>query len=186
MKKTIFIVALLLFLVCVVTSIGVVVRREILACDVQSLVWAEGEMPEGWEEAWKAEPPALDRMGAGQVYKVFMQSGDETAYHTVYEYSNRTLAALHIFVDNEVFFPSVGWNWGEMDDTGNQHLCADQHKIRCGHSNDPYLSDRCTAVLRYGPYISDFSSSVQGGFMSKVEFKRIVLRIDARLCHCKK
>jgi len=33
-----------------------------------------------------------------------MQNGDETAHHTVYQYSNRTLAQLHILVDNEVFF----------------------------------------------------------------------------------
>jgi hypothetical protein len=186
MKRSLLLVALLLLTTCIVVGIGVVIRREKLECNVHALVLAEREMPEGWKEEWRVEPPALDRRGAKQAYGVFMQNDDETAHHTVYEYSNRTLAALHVSVDNQIFFPSVGWSWRELEGTGSLPLYADQRQIKCGHSNDPYLSDRCTAILRYGPYISDFSSTIREGVMSIDEFKQIVLRIDAQFGRCKK
>jgi hypothetical protein len=185
-KKSLILVALVLITVCVVGGIGVGIRKEKSQCDIHALVLVEREMPDGWQKEWVIESPVLEQRGAGQVYRVFMRNGDKTAHHTVYKYSNRTLATLRIFVDNQLFFPSAVWTWRELEGTEGLPLCADQRQIRCGDSNDPYLGDRCTAVLRYGSYVSDFSSSVQERVMSVEEFKQIVLGIDARFCHCKK
>jgi hypothetical protein len=100
-KKSLILVALVLVTTCVVGGIGVVIRKEKSQCDIHALVLAEREMPVGWQKKWVIESPVLEQRGAGQVYSVFMQNGDETAQHTIYEYSNRTLATLHIFVDNQ-------------------------------------------------------------------------------------
>jgi len=185
MKRPLLLVGLLLVILCIVLGVGVAITREKLRCDVNTLVLAEGEMPEDWNLVWEIQPPALPRLGSRRAYGVFMQNGDETAHHTVYEYSNRTLAVLHITVENQTFFPSIGWNWRELEGTRGMPLCADQREIRCGDSDDPYLGSRCTAILRYGPYVSDFSSSVQEGVLSIEEFKQIVLKIDGQLCQCR-
>jgi hypothetical protein len=177
-------VAVFLLAVLVVVGTLTVVRRENQKCSIDSLVLGEEGMPEGWKKEWSILPPALDTLGAQHAYSIFMQNGDETAHHTVYHYSNEWLAIFHIWFDDEVFFPTVGWDWSELEGANRLSLDADQQQIRCGDSNDPYLGSRCAAVLRYGPYISDFSSSTREGVMSTEDFEQIVLQIDDlfRLC----
>lgn len=143
-------------------------------------------MPEGWEVKWAVLPPALDSLGAQQAQSVFMENGLNTASHTIYRYSNRWLAAFRVRLHREVFFPSSGWDWSELAQSQNLPLQADDRQIRCGEGTLPILGNRCGAVLRYGPYLSDFSSSMEQGVMSIGEFEQIVLKIDDLFSSCLK
>ena len=71
-----------------------------------------------------------------------------------------------------------------MEGAKSLSLQADQRQIKCGESDNPYLDEMCAAVLRYGPYISDFSASIQEGTMSTEEFKQVVLEIDEIFRSC--
>lgn len=179
------VIAVALFLVvsiaaCVLTFGSV----ENPKCSIISLVLEEEMMPEGWRNKWAILPPALDTLGAQEARRMIMQKGDGAAGHTVYQYSNRWLATLHFRFEKELFFPSVGWKWSRLEGVNSLPLHADQLQLKCGDSNDPHLGNSCTAVLRYGPYISDFSSSIQEGVMSTEEFKEIVLKIDELFSLC--
>lgn len=184
MKKKLCIVAALFLAISIAACVLTIARRENPKCSINSLVLDEEGMPEGWSNKWGVLPPALEPLGAQQAYRMIMQNGNETAGHTVYQYSNRWLAAFHVWFDREMFFPSVGWDWSELQGASSLPLHADQWQIKCGDSNYPSLGNSCTAVLRYGPYISDFGSSIQEGVMSTEEFIEIVLKIDELFSSC--
>ena len=105
--------------------------------------------------------------------------------HAVYRYRNRWLAIFHFWFDKEVFFPSGCADWSELQEADSWPLHADQRYIRCSVATCPPLNDYCSAVLRYGLYISDFNVSTSGdGAISLEEFKEIVLKIDERFRLC--
>ena len=186
MKKRRYVIITLVFVFFIVACLLPIVRRGSQQCSIDSLVVDEGKMPEGWENKWTILPPALDALGAQEAYSIFMHNGNETASYAVFQYSNRWLATFHVWFDNEVFFPSVGWEWSELEGASSLPLNADQIQIKCGDSSLLHLDDRCTAVLRYGPYISNFSSSTQLGVMSTEEFKKVLLKIDDVFSSCVK
>ena len=143
-------------------------------------------MPEGWRNDLGFLPPALDALGAQEAFLMTMESDEGGAIsHTVYRYRNKWLATFHFWFDRAVFFPSVSTDWSELEQANRLPLHADQQQIQCGVANAPLLSDRCVAVLRYGPYISDLGSSVgESGDIGIEEFMEIVLKIDKRFTSC--
>lgn len=176
----------LLFLL-IVAGVLVIVRKENSRCSIEALAVDEKWMPEGWQNddtfAFTLLPEQ-NRSGAQQALYVPMDNEHYTAYHTVYLYPNKWLAVFHIWFYREKFFPSVGWEWSELEGSRNLPLHADQWQVKCGVGNYSLLGNRCAAVLRYGPYVSDFSSSIQEGVMSTEEFEEIVLEIDELFSSC--
>jgi hypothetical protein len=185
MKKKLCIVAVLFLAISVAACILAITRKESSKCSINSLIVDEERMPEGWSNKWGVLPPALELLGAQQAYCMIIQNGNETASHTVYQYSNAWLAAFHVWFDRETFFPSVGWDWSDLERANDLSLHADQRQIKCGTGNYPLLGDQCTAILRYGTYVSDFGSSIdEEGAMSTEEFIEIVLKIDELFSSC--
>jgi hypothetical protein len=171
---------LLLIAACVLIAAW----EESSKCGIDPLVLGEEKMPEGWKTEWVVLPPALETLGAKEACGVFLKNNDETAHHTVYRYSNRWLASFHMWFDRETFFPSVGWEWSDLEGAEALPVRADQWQVECGASNYPLLGSRCAAAFRYGPYVSDFSSSIKEGVMSTEEFTETVLRIDELFDSC--
>jgi len=91
---------------------------------------------------------------------------------------------LFLRINNEVFFPSGLRTWLKLKESEDWLLNGDEVKIQCGDSDDPLLGFRCDAVIRYGQYISKFSSPIEKGVMSQEEFKATVLAIDDRIASC--
>jgi len=190
MKKRGCSVVLLLLLSAFVVCTLTIVKTEHPKCRIESLVLSEERMSGRWQifesDLWPAFLPRQDRLGAQEVYRTIMVNDDgRTIGHTVYRYRNRWLATFHFRFDRAAFFPSVSTDWSELEEVGDLSLHADQQQIQCGTANDPYLSDRCVAVLRYGSYISDFGSSIgEERDTSIEEFMEIVLKIDERFTAC--
>ncbi len=186
MKKKLRIIAVLLFLLPIVVCALPFVVREHPKCSVEFLVLDEDKMTGGWRNDLGFLPPALDALGAQEAYAIIMVNDEGGSIgHTVYRYRNRWLAIFHFWFDGAVFFPSISTDWSELQEANNWSLHADQQYIRCGVATSPHLDDYCSAVLRYGPYISDFDASTSGeGGISLEEFEEIVLKIDEqfRLC----
>lgn len=188
-KKLSILLVLILFVIFVITCAVIVTGMDHSRCNIESLVLDEGNSLKGWrrgdEELYPMFLPVQDRLGAQQAFSNFMIRGNQEIGHTVYQYSNSWLAKSHLWLDREIFFPSVGWEWSEMKDTSPLSLRADQIQIQCGKSNLQYLDDGCVAVIRYGPYISDFTAFTQEGGMSTEEFKEFVLKVDELFRSCK-
>lgn len=189
MKKksyTIGVPLLLLIVSCMLT----LVASDRPKCSVKFLILSEERMSGRWQisdrDLWPAFLPIQDRLGAQEAYAIIMVNDEGGSIgHTVYRYRNRWLAIFHFWFDGAVFFPSISTDWSELQEANNWSLHADQQYIRCGVATSPHLDDYCSAVLRYGPYISDFDASTSGeGGISLEEFEEIVLKIDEqfRLC----
>ncbi|MBC7227544.1 MAG: hypothetical protein H5T61_09965 [Thermoflexales bacterium] len=176
----------LLFLVaCVLMLVG----KDHTKCTTKFLTLNEEQMVGQWrvsDPLWPAFLPIQDRLGAQEVYRIILVNNDGgTIGHTVYRYCNRWLAAFHFWFDKAVFFPSISTEWSELQEANHWPLHADQRDVRCGVAIDPPLEDKCSAVLRYGVYISDFDASTSGaGAVSLEEFREIVLKIDERFQLC--
>lgn len=188
MKKKSCMVTVLLLVLSIIVCVLTVAIKENPKCSVEFLVLDEDKMSEGWRNDLGFLPPALDALGAQEAFLMTMESDEGGAIsHTVYRYRNRRLATFHFWFDRETFFPSVGWTWKELEEANNLPLHADQQQIKCGTANPGFslLGNQCTAVLRYGPYISDFGSSIgEEGDMSIEEFIETVLKIDERFRSC--
>lgn len=72
----------------------------------------------------------------------------------------------------------------DLDGINGWGLNGDQKKIQCGTSDAPLLGYICVAAVRYGPFISKFSSPIEGGVMTHEEFRAIVLAIDEQITSC--
>ena len=153
-------------------------------CDLEGLLLQDNMMPLNWERLWKVLPPALPREGAQDALEVDYENQNELARHTIYRYKNGFLAFLFLRINKEVYFPSGGRTWSQLEGSEDWLLHGDERRIQCGNSNDPLLGFRCDAVLRYGQYISEFSSPIGEGGMSQEQFKAIVLAIDDRATFC--
>lgn len=153
-------------------------------CPLKSLLLPDDMMPTKWKREWYVLPPALPTEGAQDALKVIFQRGRGMADHTIYRYRNGLLAFLFLRINREVFFPSVGWNWAELAGSQAWGWQGQEARIRCGAGNDPLLGDRCGAVIRYGPYLSDFSASMGEGLVSEAEFQATVLALDAQIAAC--
>lgn len=188
-KKSSILLVLILFVIFVMACVAIITGMEYPKCDIESLVLDEDKGLEGWQRGDEELYPTFllvqDRLGAQQAFSNFMVRGNQELGHTVYQYSNRWLAKFHMWFDREIFFPSVGWEWSEMKGASNLSLHADQIHAQCGRSNLQYLDDGCVAVVRYGPYISDFTTFTQKEGMSTEEFKEFLLKIDELFRRCK-
>jgi len=183
-------VAVLLLLGVAAICVLIFTRGEHPKCGIETLILDEDQMSEQWritdDNIWPAFLLAQDRLGAQEAFRMAMKNDDNGMIgHTVYRYRNRWLAIFHLWFDKAVFFPSISTDWSEYQEANNWPLHADQQYIRCGVATCPPLADYCSAVLRYGPYISDFDVSTSGeGAISLEEFKEIVLKINERFISC--
>ena len=186
MKKKSWMIAVLLPLLPVVACALTLVIGEHPECSVEFLVLNEDKMSGGWRNDLGFLPPALPALGAQEAFRMVMKSDDGgTIGHTVYRYRNSWLAAFHFWFDRAVFFPSACTDWSDFQEANDLPLHADQQQIKCGIATCSPLADYCSAVLRYGPYISDFDSSIgEEGDMSIEEFIETVLKIDERFRSC--
>ncbi len=191
MKKEWPIIAL--FFLLITGCVLIITTIEYPECNIVPLVLDEERMPGGWRRSGlgTAFLAVQDRQVTQQAYYIFMENGNgtesippHTAHHTVYQYSNSWLATFYVWFEKESFFSSSGWQWSKLEGIDSLPLHADQIQIKCGDGNGPYYGDRCAAALRYGPYISDFSSSIQEEVMSTEEFKEMVLEIDELFGAC--
>ena len=153
-------------------------------CNIASLTLDVENLPPGWESPWVVVPPALETLGAKDGDGRYMENGQSTASHTVSQYSGSWLAVFHLWFERETFFPSVGWDWSDLERIEFRRIFADEYRVQCGESNMQHLDTRCTAILRYGPYISDFTSNIREGAMSVDDFEEIVLKIDGMFRSC--
>jgi hypothetical protein len=183
-------VAVLLLLLLIVACVLMLVVRDRPRCNVKFLTLNEVQMSGRWQisdrDLWPAFLPIQDRLGAQEAFRMVMKSDDGgTIGHTVYRYHNSLLAVFHFWFDRAVFFPSACTDWSDFQEANDLPLHADQQQIKRGIATCSPLADYCSAVLRYGPYISDFDSSVgEQGDMSMEEFLRVVLMIDERFKSC--
>jgi hypothetical protein len=153
-------------------------------CDLESLLLQDNMMPLNWERLWKVLPPALPKDGAQDALEVVYENQNEIASHTIYRYKNGVFSFLFLRINDQLFFPTGLRKWFELAGSGEWSLSGDEVRIRCGDSDDPLLGYRCSAVVRYGPFISDFSSPIGDEIMSKEEFKKIVVSIDNQITQC--
>ena len=181
--KIILNVVLFFLAFCVILGFAINISQN-AKCDLESLVLQDNIMPLKWERLWKVLPPALPKDGAQDALEVVYENRNEMASHTIYRYKNGLLAFLFLRINNEIFFPSGLTIWSELEGSDCWLLHGDEAQIRCGDSDDPFLGSQCDAVIRYGPYISEFSSPLEEGIMSQEEFKAIVLAIDDRIASC--
>jgi hypothetical protein len=186
MKKRLHMVAGFLLIGLVTLVALVAVWREDPICGTDFLTLHAQDMPIGWRIEWRILPPALDeRMGALDAVRVFMQKDDMTAQHTVYQFPNRLSATFRmLWYPSESSFPSVGWAWSELDDSGVWPLESDRYHVKCGKPNLEHLDARCSAILQNGPIIAEFTSSIDAEGMSIQEFRETVLKVDGLLASC--
>ena len=185
MRRKWYVIALLFLLI--VASVLTTVRKENSRCGIEALAVDEKWMPEGWQNDDAFAFGLLlkqDRAGARQALHVPMNNGHSTAFHTVYQYSNGWLAVFHLWLHRETFLPSASWEWSELEGSRNLPLHADWWQVKCGAGPFSLLGNRCAAVVRYGAYVSRFSSSIQEDVMSTEEFEEIVLEIDELFSSC--
>lgn len=174
----------LLFLI-VVCALPLVIREH-PKCSVEFLVLDEDKIAGEWRNDLGFLPPALDALGAQEAFLMTLENDSGgTISHAVYRYRNSWLATFHLWFDEAVFFPSNCTDWSDLQEANDLPLHADQQQIMCGTATCSPLTDYCSAVLRYGPYISDFDASIgAGGDISIEEFMEIVLKIDERFASC--
>lgn len=76
--------------------------------------------------------------------------------------------------DGLLIYPGIGGTIGTPDRrvqvTFTPVAVTETARVHCGRSSDPYLGDRCSAVLRYGKYISRLSSSIAEDFRLPQDF----------------
>jgi hypothetical protein len=180
----IFLKVVLLFLsLCVLLGFLLSISQS-AKCNLESLLLQDNMMPDNWKRLWRILPPALPKEGAVDALKVVYENGNEIAQHTIYRYKNSLLTFLFLRINNQLFFPSGSWRWSDLAGSEDWGLNDDGGRIRCGDSDDPFLGDLCVAVIRYGPYISEFSSPIEEGVMSHEEFKALVVAIDEQIASC--
>jgi len=153
-------------------------------CNLEDLIVQDKMMPSEWKRLWRVLPPALPKHGAQDALNVVYENGSEIAQHTVFRYRNGFHAFLFLRVNHQLFFPSGLRKWIDLAGSGDWGLNGDEESIRCGDSDDPQFGYKCSAVVRYGLNISDFSSPVGEEIMSQEDFKRIVISIDDRFSSC--
>ena len=181
--KNILKVVLLFLALCVLLGFVLSISQS-AKCDLESLLLQDNMMPLNWKRLWRILPPALPKEGAVDALNVVYENGNEIAQHTIYRYKNGLLASFFLWVNNQKFFPSGSWDWFDLEESEDWELTGDVEKIRCGDGSDPFLGYLCVAAIRYGPFISEFSSPIEDGVMSHEEFKAIVVAIDDRITSC--
>lgn len=153
-------------------------------CRLETLILTEKMMPMGWTRSGQVVPPVLPKHGAQDALGVVYENGSDIAQDKIYRYKNAVLAFFFFRVNNQLFFPSGQWRWSDLDGKDGWGLNGDQKRIQCGYSDDPLLGHLCVAVVRYGPFISEFSSPIEEGIMTYEEFKAIVHAIDEQITSC--
>lgn len=182
MKNILKVVVIFLFLCGL---LGYVVNfSQNTECELESLIVKDNMIPPNWERLWRVIPPVLPKDGAQDALEVDYENGIEIAHHTIYQYKNSLLAMLFLRINKEVFFPSGQRIWSELEGSDYWMLHGDEERIRCGDSDDPFLGFKCDAVIRYGAFISEFSSPIEEDIMSHEEFKEIVVAIDNQIAAC--
>lgn len=174
---------LLILVVFVLLGIAINIPRK-SECELDNLLLQDNMMPLSWKRLWRILPPALPKDGSADALNVVYENGNKIVQHTIYRYNNELQAILFFRINNELYFPSSSWVWSELKGSDQWLLYGDELRIRCGESNDPFLGNLCVAVIRYGWFISKFSSSIGEGIMSQKEFKAIVIALDNQITSC--
>ncbi len=183
-------VAVLFLVIPIVFCVFVHLWTERPRCTLPTLVLNHAQLPGEWKvsdpDLWPAFLPTQDLLGAQEAYATILANPDGGIIgHTVYRYRNRWLAAFYFWFNQAVFFASISTDWSSLEATEHLPLHADQRRIRCGIIQEPYPRDKCSAVLRYGPFISDFDLSVgEPGDLSLEAFLQIVVMIDEQFRSC--
>jgi hypothetical protein len=185
-QKWYIIVTSVLLLSCVACTVTFS-REETPPCDITSLILEQEMILEGGEsDLGYVFLLEQDSLGAQRAYNIYVKKQDVSAHHTVYQYANQSQAKLHFATENYQFFPA-GWQWVDLGDAGSLALHADEWQMKCGETDDPGLSPkRCTAILRYGVYVSRFSTSISPGIVEIEDFEYLVAEIDNRFENCKR
>lgn len=153
-------------------------------CSLETLILTDNMMPIGWTRFGRVSPPALPKQGAYDALGVIYENGSEIAHGEIYRYKNSLQSFFFLRINNQYYFPSGSWKWSDIDGSEDWGLNGDEYRIKCGESDDPFLDNLCGAVIRYGPYISEFHSSSEEGLMSLDEFEAIVVAIDEQISNC--
>lgn len=173
------------FLMACLTLLGVVLfLPQNNRCDLDRLIVQDNMMPTAWKRRWQVLPPALPKEGAQDALNVVYENGSEIAQDTIYRYKNTAVAFLYFRINNQLYFPSGLWRWSDLAGSVDWRLNGDESRIQCGDSDDSLLGYLCVAVVRYGSYISVFSSPIEEGTMSTQEFNSIVVDIDNQITSC--
>jgi hypothetical protein len=152
------------------------------SCSLEDVLVDQKVLPGAWQsELGAVYLTAQDKLGARRAYHIFLERDDLTAQQTIYEYSSPLRARFHFWFDREIFFPS-SWAWETLENP--PAVDADRYRILCGDSEDEYLEQRCGALMQYGPYLSDFSTSIDDETMQVEDFKQLVTTIDERFKRC--
>ena len=176
--------AILCLVLAVIPAVTACTSSGGYACDLAAVTLTAEAMPDGWVQKWVVLPLVLDTRGASDAYNVVLEKQGEISQHTVYRCADERAARALLRSSRYWFFPS-GWAWEEASGAENLSLHADRQIIKCGESGDPYLGTMCTAVLRYGRYVSDLTVPIQEGVMTREEFFRLVQHIDATFQKCR-
>jgi len=155
-------------------------------CSLENIILNDDLMFLGWQRFGWVSPPALPGLGSQDALGVIYEKENAISHHSVYQYKNQLLASLSLRINNQVFFPSSSssWIWSDLEGSDDWVLCGDEVKIQCGNSDDPLLGDRCAAVIRYGLFISDFSSPIEESVMNQEQFRKIITSIDNNFASC--
>jgi len=153
-------------------------------CALENLILQDDMMPSEWERLWRVLPPALPTDGATDALEVDYESGNNRASQTIYQYKNEFLAFFFLRFNDQVLFPTAWIKWTNLNGSESWDLNGNENRIRCGESQYPVIGYRCSAVVRYGQFISQFSTPIIEGNMSAEQFKSIVLAIDDQISTC--
>lgn len=112
----------------------------------------------------------------------------EKAGHTVYRYQNRWLAAFFFRYNQPIYFPSGLPPTAPVAGSEDWRLGGDSQAIQCTIPDRVTVGTlpRCTAVIRYGLLISDFSTPIGEPFMSEEQFRTLVQLVDERFRSCER
>lgn len=153
-------------------------------CPLENLILQDDMMPSEWGRLWRVLPPALPTDGAIDALEVDYENGNNRASQTIYRYKNEFLAFFFLRFNNQVLFPTAWIRWTNLNGSESWNLNGNENRIQCGESQYPIIGYRCSAVVRYGQFISQFSTPLVDGNMNAEQFKSIVLAIDDQISTC--
>jgi hypothetical protein len=182
MKKIIWI-SLSLFAICFLL-VFTLYKNQQSNCPLNDLSIKDNMMPIGWNRLWSVLPPALPTDGAVDAIEIDYEYGNNRAYQTIYQYKNEFFAFFFLRFNNQLLFPTAWIKWTTLKGNENLDLNGNENRIRCGESQYPIIGYRCSAVVRYGQFISHFSTPIAEGIMSTEQFQSIVLAIDDQISTC--
>jgi hypothetical protein len=159
-------------------------------CTPEALILTASQLSDDWHisdsDLWPAYLPEQDDLGAKEALRTLLENDSGGLVgHTVYRYRSSFLAVWRLWFDKQVHFPSACMKWETVPEIPGLSLQTDQFMLMCGTATCSETPDQCTAIVRYGNYVSELSLTVRGDTTSAEELVEFLVKIDNRVRLCR-